>query len=290
MTRAIRKAVLPVAGRGTRFLPATKALPKEMLPIIDRPLVQYAVEEAAAAGITDFIFVTGRGKVAIENHFDSAHELAAELHQAGKTEFLELINETVMEPGRVAYLRQQEALGLGHAIWCARNLVGDEPFAVLLPDVLIDAPVPCLQQLVEQQAEFGGHLLAVEAVAEARIPLYGIIDPSGEGRTRVVKGLVEKPPIEQAPSNLAITGRYLFDPAIFTALERQGVGRSGEVELTGAIAAGLGKLPIHALLFDGQSFDCGSKSGFVKATLHFALKRQDISLPNKAEIARLLAE
>ena len=288
--KKVRKAVIPVAGRGTRFLPATKALPKEMLPIIDRPLVQYAVEEAQAAGITDFIFVTGRGKLPIENHFDKAYELAAELERSGKAEFLDVISKTVMQPGRVAYIRQQEALGLGHAIWCARNLVGDEPFAVLLPDVLVDGAKPCLAQLMDVYSQHGGHVLAVEEVANEKVSAYGVIDPVGEGAVREVCGLVEKPLPETAPSNLVITGRYILSPSVFTALEAQTPGASGEIQLTEAIAKGLGQMAMHAVIFEGRSFDCGSKSGFVEATLYHALKRDDIHFPYKKEIAAIFEQ
>ncbi len=278
MPPSVRKAILPVGGLGTRFLPATKAMPKEMLPVVDKPLVQYAAEEAWAAGIEELIFVTGRGKTAIEDHFDHSWELQDTLAARGKDEALEVIRTMLSKPGRVAYTRQQEPLGLGHAVWCARHLVGDEPFAVLLADDLVLADRPCLAQMVEAYQETGGNLVAVEDVPREQTDRYGILDVAKDGGRLVeAKGLVEKPAPEDAPSTLSIIGRYILQPAVFAELERQEPGAGGEIQLTDAMARTIGTIPFHGLRFEGRRFDCGSKAGFLEANIAFALERPDLA-------------
>lgn len=278
MTNKVRKAVFPVGGHGTRFLPATKAVPKEMLPVVDKPLIQYAVEEAHAAGIEEFIFVTGRGKSAIEDHFDQALELAQALEAGGKTELLEALNAPVFKPGEISYTRQQQPLGLGHAVWCARHLVGDEPFAVILPDDLVQSETPCMKQLVEAYAETGGNLVAVMDVPKEHTGRYGILDvTSDDGRLAKAKGLVEKPKPEAAPSTLSIIGRYILQPQVFRELDKQKTGAGGEIQITDAMAATIGELPFHGLRFEGTRYDCGSKAGFLEATVAFALARDDLA-------------
>ena len=263
----MRKAILPVGGLGTRFLPATKAMPKEMLPVVDKPLVQYAAEEAWAAGIEELIFVTGRGKTAIEDHFDHSWELQDTLAARGKDEALEVIRAMLSKPGRVAYTRQQEPLGLGHAVWCARHLVGDEPFAVLLADDLVLADRPCLAQMVEAYQETGGNLVAVEDVPREQTDRYGILDVAKEdGRLAEAKGLIEKPAPEDAPSTLSIIGRSILQPAVFAELERQEPGAGGEIQLTDAMARTIGTIPFHGLRFEGTRFDCGSKAASWRPT------------------------
>ena len=281
----MRKAILPVGGLGTRFLPATKAMPKEMLPVVDKPLVQYAAEEAWAAGIEELIFVTGRGKTAIEDHFDHSWELQDTLAARGKDEALEVIRAMLSKPGRVAYTRQQEPLGLGHAVWCARHLVGEEPFAVLLADDLVLADRPCLAQMVEAYQETGGNLVAVEDVPREQTDRYGILDVAkDDGRLVEAKGLVEKPAPEDAPSTLSIIGRYILQPAVFAELGRQEPGAGGEIQLTDAMARTIGTIPFHGLRFEGRRFDCGSKAGFLEANIAFALERPDLA----AETADIL--
>jgi UTP--glucose-1-phosphate uridylyltransferase len=280
MAQSVRKAVFPVGGLGTRFLPATKAMPKEMLPVVDKPLIQYAVEEARAAGIEQLIFITGRGKSAIEDHFDHSIELESLLAARGKQRELEEIDRFLLPPGRVAYLRQQEPLGLGHAVWCARSLIGDEPFAVLLADDLILADKPCLKQMIEAHAEVGGNLVATMEVPRAHVSRYGILDAArdnGIGRSRLMaaKGLVEKPKPEDAPSRLAVIGRYILDPRVLERLGRQGAGAGGEIQLTDAIANCLDEVPLRGFRFAGRRFDCGDKLGFFEANLAFALARPD---------------
>ena len=278
MESKLRKAVFPVGGHGTRFLPATKSVPKEMLPVVDRPLIQYAVEEARAAGIEEFIFVTGRGKSAIEDHFDSAPELAEALEAGGKTALLEELRAPEMKPGQVSFTRQQAPLGLGHAVWCARHLVGDEPFAVLLPDDLVQARTPCLKQLVEAFGEVGGNLVAVMDVPEDQTNRYGILDvTSDDGRLAKARGLVEKPKPEDAPSTLSIIGRYILQPQVFRELDKQKTGAGGEIQLTDAMAGTIGELPFHGLRFEGTRYDCGNKAGFLEATVAFALARDDLA-------------
>ena len=276
--RPLRKAVFPVGGLGTRFLPATKAMPKEMLPVVDKPLIQYAVEEAKAAGVEEFIFVTGRGKQAIEDHFDFGWELHETLSRRGKTEELALIDSLRLSPGQISYTRQQEPLGLGHAVWAARHLVGDEPFAVLLADDLVLAETPCLAQMVEAWSQTGGNLVAVMDVPREQTRRYGILDvTTDDGRLAAAKGLVEKPAPEAAPSTLSIIGRYILDPAVFAELDRQDKGAGGEIQLTDAMARTIGRLPFHGLRFEGTRFDCGDKAGYLEANVAFALARDDLA-------------
>ncbi len=277
MADRIRKAVFPVGGMGTRFLPVTKSMPKEMLPVVDKPLIQYAVEEARAAGIEEFIFVTGRGKTAIEDHFDHSVELYNILVERGDREKAALIRSAMFEPGQVAYTRQQEPLGLGHAVWCARNLVGNEPFAVLLADDLIMADTPCLKQMVDVFDSNGGNVIAVMDVPAEHTDRYGILEiGSEEGRLVDVKGLVEKPAPENAPSTLSVIGRYILQPDVFEHLQLGETGAGGEIQLTDAMAKMIGGGPFHGLRFEGRRFDCGDKAGFFEANLAFALARDDL--------------
>ncbi len=278
MTFKVTKAVFPVAGFGTRFLPATKSVPKEILPLVDRPLIQYAIDEARAAGITEFIFVTSRGKSALEDYFDSAPELEQNLLDGGKHHLLELLKQTDMESGAVAYVRQQERRGLGHAVWCARRLIGDEPFAVMLPDDVIDAETPCLQQMMEAYAEIGGNMVATMEVAPETVSSYGILDvESTIGSTMAVRGMVEKPKPADAPSNMAVIGRYILDPQILRNLDDVKAGAGGEIQLTDAIAAEIDtRRNVTAFRFKGRRFDCGSKSGYLQATVAFAMGRPDL--------------
>ncbi len=267
-----------MGGLGTRFLPATKAMPKEMLPVVDKPLIQYAVEEASAAGIEDFIFVTGRAKQAIEDHFDISAELEASLEARGDADRLAAVRSMWPGPGRIAYTRQGEPRGLGHAVWCARELVGDEPFAVLLADDLVLAEKPCLQQLVEVHAETGGNVVAVMDVPRDQTGRYGILDVEGDdGRLASVRGLVEKPTPEAAPSTLSIIGRYILQPEIFDLLGRSETGAGGEIQLTDSMARMIGDKPFHGLRFEGRRFDCGDKLGFFEANIAFALHRNDLA-------------
>jgi UTP--glucose-1-phosphate uridylyltransferase len=273
----IRKAVFPVAGLGTRMLPATKALPKEMLPVVDRPLIQYAFEEARAAGIEQFIFVTGRGKSILEDHFDRACELEDVLAGKRKMAELEAVSGWLPAPGELSYTRQPEALGLGHAVWCARHLVGEEPFAVLLVDDLILGEEPCLQQMVEAFAETSGNLVAVEEVPRDQTNRYGVLDPVGDdGRLVEIRGLVEKPDPAVAPSRLAVIGRYILLPQVFEHLSMQQRGAGGEIQLTDAMAKMIGRAPFHGLRFAGRRFDCGSKLGYLEAMVACALERADL--------------
>ncbi len=273
----VRKAVFPVGGLGTRFLPATKALPKEMLPIVDKPLIQYAVEEAQAAGVEEFIFVTGRGKSAIEDHFDFSFELQETLSSRGKTEELDSISHWLPPAGQVAYTRQQEPLGLGHAVWCARHLVGDEPFAIFLADDLILSKTPALKQMVEVFAETGGNVVAVMDVPREHTQRYGILDVAADdGRLAEIKGLVEKPHPDAAPSTLSVIGRYILLPEVFEYLSAMERGAGGEIQLTDAMAKLIGKSPFHGLRFEGRRFDCGDKLGFLQATVAFGLERDDL--------------
>ncbi len=279
MAMKVRTAVFPVAGMGTRFLPATKSVPKEMLPLIDRPLIQYGIDEALAAGITDFVFVTAKGKSALEDYFDSAPELERALEKSGKTELLETVRKTTMGSGALAYVRQQEALGLGHAVWCARRLVGDEPFAVILPDDIITGDTPCLAQMVEAyQAEGGGSMVATVDVPREQTASYGVIDVEEErGRLVKARGLVEKPKPEAAPSTLAVIGRYILSPAVMQALGDTKKGAGGEIQLTDAIAAQIGgPEPVYGFRFEGTRYDCGSQRGYLQATVALALARQDV--------------
>lgn len=281
MSHPIRKAVFPVAGLGTRFLPATKAMPKEMLPLVDRPLIQYAVDEARAAGIEEFIFVTARGKYALEDYFDRAPQLEQQLAEKGKTALLAEVESSTMASGSIAHVRQHEALGLGHAVWCARNLIGDEPFAVLLPDDVIAAEIPCLQQMTEAYSQAGGAgcMVATMDVPRDKTSSYGVLDPAGPGDRLVpARGLVEKPAPEDAPSTLAVIGRYILNPGVLDYLDLKRTGAGGEIQLTDAIAAqaDAGR-PVHGFRFEGQRFDCGSKAGYLQATVAFALARPDLS-------------
>ena len=287
MTRRVRKAVFPVGGLGTRSLPATKAMPKEMLTVVDKPVIQYAVEEARAAGIEEFIFVTGRGKSAIEDHFDISYELNETLARQGRTAELEKLRAWLPGPGEVAYTRQQEPLGLGHAVWCARNLVGDEPFAVMLCDDLVLSETPCLKQLVDAHHETGGNIVAVMEVPRESTGRYGILDVANDdGRLVEIAGLVEKPNPADAPSTLSIIGRYILLPQAFDHLSRHERGAGGEIQLTDAVAAMIGEAPVHGLRFEGERFDCGNRVAFLRANIAYALARDDLA----DEVAALLAE
>jgi UTP--glucose-1-phosphate uridylyltransferase len=275
--KPVRKAILPVGGMGTRLLPATKAVPKEMLTIVDKPLIQYAVEEASAAGIENLIFVIGPDKEAIAQHFDERQELQDALEQRGKEEALEAVQESSLETGRHAYVRQSVPRGVGHAIWCAASLLNSEPVAVLLPDDLMLCETPCIKQLIDVYQQVGGNVVAVETVSREETSRYGIVDVAGEsGAVAPVQAIVEKPDPDRAPSTLAVIGRYILQPEVFEALEDQKPGAGGEIQLTDAIAATLGKVPLHAVRFEGQRFDCGNKLGFVEANVAFALARQSL--------------
>jgi UTP--glucose-1-phosphate uridylyltransferase len=277
MVKAVTKAVLPVAGLGTRFLPATKVLPKEMLPVVDKPLIQYAVEEALAAGIEDIIMVTAPGKSALEDHFSRAYELESFLEARGKKQALASIRENFPRPEHISFTRQDDPKGLGHAVWCARKLVGDQPFAVLLPDDLMQATPGCLSQMVAAYEKTGGHVVATEEVPEAHTSRYGILDVAeDDGRLARARGLVEKPDPADAPSRLAIIGRYILQPDIFDHLDKKVAGAGGEIQLTDAIAATLDHVPFHGLRIDGRRFDCGTKLGFVEANIAFAAERDDL--------------
>ena len=271
----IKKAIFPVGGLGTRFLPATKALPKEMLPVVDKPLIQYAVEEAAAAGVEDFIFVTGRNKSAIEDHFDHSHELESTLEVKGKNDALAVVNDMIREAGSVSYVRQQEPAGLGHAVWCARKLVHDQPVAVLLADDLILGK-SCLAEMVEHYQ--GGNMVAVMDIPANETKSYGIVTPGhDDGRIVEVKGLVEKPDPEQAPSNIAVVGRYIIDPAVFVTLDAKERGAGNEIQLTDALAKQIGHGKFAGLRFSGERFDCGSRLGFLQANLAFAMENDALA-------------
>ncbi|MBW0159272.1 UTP--glucose-1-phosphate uridylyltransferase GalU [Sedimentimonas flavescens] len=278
MKRKVTKAIFPVAGLGTRFLPATKSIPKEILTLVDRPLIQYAIDEARAAGITEFIFVTSRGKSALEDYFDDAPELENQLRKSGKTQLLDILESTNMDSGAIAYVRQNRALGLGHAVWCARRLVGDEPFAVILTDDVIAADKPCLQQMMEAYEETGGNIVAAMEVPHERTSSYGVLDIAEEnGAVVKAKGMVEKPKPEVAPSNLAVIGRYILTPEIMNNLNAKKQGAGGEIQLTDAIAEEISKgNPVYGYRFRGQRYDCGSKAGFLQATVAFGLAREDL--------------
>ena len=287
LKRPVRKAVFPVAGLGTRFLPATKAIPKELLPIVDRPLIQYAVDEAREAGIEELIFVTGRGKTAIVEHFDTAYELEATMGGRGKA--LDVLEPTRIKPGNLVTVRQQEPLGLGHAIWCARAIVGEEPFAIFLPDELMIGSPGCMKQMVDAYDEVGGNMISVLEVQREEVSSYGVIAPgAASGALTEVTGLVEKPKVEEAPSNLIISGRYILQPQVMRTLETQEAGAGGEIQLTDAMARMIGQQPFHAVTFAGRRFDCGSKVGFVEATLALALEREDIGPEVRAMAMRML--
>jgi UTP--glucose-1-phosphate uridylyltransferase len=286
--KPVRKAVFPVAGMGTRFLPATKAVPKEMLPVVDKPVIQYAVEEAKAAGIEQFIFVTGRGKHIIEDHFDHAYELEALLSSREKAAELNSLLEALPPTGSVSFTRQQKPLGLGHAVWCARHFVGDEPFAVLLPDeLLVDNP-GCLARMTDAYKKTGGCVIAVREVPLEETKRYGVIDPISEANGLIgVKGVVEKPKPEAAPSRLAIIGRYILQPQIFAELEKHERGAGDEIQLTDAMARLIGRTPFHGFRFNGQRYDCGDKVGFLQANIALGLSRPDTAGPLK-EILKTL--
>jgi UTP--glucose-1-phosphate uridylyltransferase len=278
MHKPVRKAVFPVAGLGTRFLPATKAMPKEMLPIVDKPLIHYAVEEAKAAGIEQFFFVTSRGKSAIDDHFDRAFELEATLRERGKEDLLEELEARLPEPGQIAYTRQQTPLGLGHAVWCARALVGDEPFAVLLADDLMVCEKPCLTQMVEAYEEIGGNVVAIIEVPRAQTSRYGVLDViDDEGKLVRARGVVEKPDPAEAPSTLTIIGRYIVQPEIFGHLSNAEPGSGGEIQLTDALAKLIGEgQAFHGLRFEGKRYDCGDKLGFLEATVALGLQHPEL--------------
>ncbi len=276
--KALRKAVLPVAGLGTRFLPATKAMAKEMLPVVDKPLIQYAVDEARAAGIEQFCMITGRGKTALVEHFDVAYELEATLRQRNKLAEIEMLRQAQLPPGSIVTVRQQEPLGLGHAIWCARAFIGDDPFAILLPDDLILSDVPCTQQLADAYKETGGNVVAVVEVPWDQTHKYGILQTGADdGRLVEVTGLVEKPKPEDAPSNLSIIGRYVLLPEVIQHLARMERGAGNEVQLTDGMARMIGNTPFHGLRYEGRRFDCGDKIGFLEAQVAFALARPDMA-------------
>ncbi len=288
--KPVRKAIFPVAGFGTRFLPATKAVPKEMLPVVDRPLIQYAVDEARAAGVEQMIFVTGRNKYAIEDYFDSAYEIESELAAKDKHIFLDILAQTRLAPGKAAFVRQQQMLGLGHAVACARDLVGDEPFAVLLPDELLWNPAsPCLRQMMGTYEARGGNVVAVLEVSEDQTHKYGIVDPgTAEGAVTEIRKMVEKPAAGTAPSRLAIVGRYILQPEIFDLLDKGERGAGGEIQLTDAMAKLIGTQPFHALTFDGDRHDCGDNAGFIQANIALALERPEIADSVRAFIKGIL--
>jgi UTP--glucose-1-phosphate uridylyltransferase len=285
MPTRVRKAVFPVAGLGTRLLPATKSIPKEMVTIVDRPLIQYAVDEAREAGIEQLIFVTGRGKSSLVDYFDQAYELEATLREKHKS--LEVLEPSNASFGEVVTVRQQQPLGLGHAVWCARHIVGDEPFAVLLPDELMSGEPGCLAQMIEAYGQVGGNLVAAIEVPPEETHRYGVIDPgASDGRLTEIRGMVEKPAAGTAPSNLMLPGRYILQPDVMRALDAQEAGAGGEIQLTDAMAKLIGKQPFHAYRFDGERHDCGSAAGFVIANLAMALEREDIAPKVRDYIAR----
>ena len=288
MKRKVTKAIFPVAGQGTRFLPATKSVPKEIMTLVDRPLIQYAIDEAREAGIKEFIFVTSRGKGALEDYFDHAPELENSLRKKGKTDLLATLKSTNMDSGAIAYIRQHRALGLGHAVWCARRLIANEPFAVILPDDVITGDKPCLQQMVEAYEETGGSMVAAMEVPESKASSYGILDVKEDmGQIVSTKGMVEKPAAEDAPSNLAVIGRYILPPTVLQTLNKMKAGAGGEIQLTDAIDEELKQgRDVYGMRFRGQRFDCGSKAGFLQATVAFGLARDDL----RDEFSRYLGD
>jgi UTP--glucose-1-phosphate uridylyltransferase len=289
LRKPIRKAVFPVAGLGTRFLPATKAVPKEMLPVVDRPVIQHVVDEARAAGIEHLVFVTGRNKAVIEDHFDSAYELERTLAERGKTKDLEQLQRELPAAGATSFTRQQAPLGLGHAVWCAREIVGDEPFALLLPDMLHHGDPPCLAEMMAAYAEHGGNHVAVAAVPEDQTHLYGIVGvEDSTAKVSRITSMVEKPPPGTAPSNLHISGRYILQPEIFGLLEKQERGAGGEIQLTDSMLKLAEQQPFYAVRFDGKIYDCGSKIGFLAANVAYALKRDDLGPALRQELKQLL--
>lgn len=285
--KKLTKAVLPVAGFGTRVLPATKTIPKEMLPVVDRPALQYVVDEAREAGIEHFVFVTGRNKGAIEDYFDRAYELEYSLREKGKTAIYDALDADTPEAGTMSFVRQQAAKGLGHAIWCARDVIGDDPFAILLPDVLVKAKKSCLAQMVEAYNKVGGNIIAVDAVPEDRVSNYGVIAPkSRDGRLIEMSGMVEKPPVNEAPSNLKITGRYILQPEVMDILKTQAAGAGGEIQLTDAMATLMKRQSFHAFEYEGQDYDCGSKIGYFEAVLAYAKDHPEIGAEADAMIKK----
>jgi UTP--glucose-1-phosphate uridylyltransferase len=286
MPQRVRKAVFPVAGLGTRLLPATKSIPKEMITVVDRPLIQYAIDEAREAGIEQMIFVTGRGKAALDDYFDIGFELETTMRERGKS--LDALKPSRSGFGEIVSVRQQQPLGLGHAVWCARDIVGDEPFAVLLPDELMYDKPNCLAQMVEAYGQVGGNIVAALEVPDSETHKYGVIDPGPtEGRLTEIRGLVEKPKPGTAPSNLMLPGRYILDPQVMRELDAQETGAGGEIQLTDAIAKLVGKQPLYAYRFEGERYDCGSAAGFVIANLAMALERDDVASSVREFIATL---
>jgi len=289
MKQPIRKAVFPVAGLGTRFLPATKAMPKEMLTLVDRPLIQHAVDEARAAGITQFIFVTSRGKGALEDHFDSNNDLKRILEARGKTKALQLLEATEIDSGELLFTRQREPLGLGHAVWCARHLVGNEPFAILLADDVVLAKKPCLAQMLEAYEKTGGNMVAVVDVPREQTNRYGILDiESDDGKLAKIRGLIEKPEPAKAPSTLSIIGRYILQPEIFAELGAKHKGTGGEIQLTDSMANLIGRQPFHGLRYEGTRYDCGDKAGFIEANAAFALAHPEIGPQVRETLRRMV--
>ena len=290
MKRPIKKAVFPVAGLGTRFLPATKAMPKEMLTVVDRPLIQIVVDEARQAGIEHFIFVTGRNKGVIEDHFDKQFELEQTLRNRNKLTELKLLEADLPGAGQTSFTRQQQPLGLGHAVWCAREWLGNEPFALLLPDVLVHAERGCLRQMIDVYDELGGNIVAVEQVPREHIQRYGIVGVGADrGRSFEITDMVEKPTPETAPSDLSILGRYILQPEIFELLASQDPGSGGEIQLTDAMIRLMTDQPFHGVRFEGQSYDCGDKVGFLSANVAYALSRQDIGPAFREALGSILA-
>lgn len=287
--KPVRKAIFPVGGLGTRFLPATKALPKEMLPVVDKPLIEYAVDEARAAGIEEFIFVTGRGKTAIEDHFDNHYELEQTLRERGKRLELNQVNSAKLQPGQVAYIRQMSPLGLGHAVWCARNLINDEPFAVLLADDLIQSDKPTLVDMVEAYEQHGGNVVSLMEVPDHHTSRYGIVEPGiVDDRLVEIRGLIEKPDPVDAPSNLAIVGRYILQPSVMDYLGRSESGAGNEIQLTDSMMKMVGEGPFNGLRLEGTRFDCGSKVGFLAAGVAYALARDDIGAELRSALEIML--
>jgi UTP--glucose-1-phosphate uridylyltransferase len=290
MHKPVRKAVFPVAGLGTRFLPATKAMPKEMLTLVDRPLIQHAVDEARAAGIEQFIFVTSRGKGALEDHFDRNDDLKRTLEARNKKREIELLKSTDIDSGQLFFTRQREPLGLGHAVWCARHMVGNEPFAILLADDVVLSKKACLKQMIEAYSEVGGNIVAVVDVPREQTNRYGILDvETDDGRLAKIRGLVEKPAPEKAPSTLSIIGRYILQPEVFDELEAGGKGAGGEIQLTDSMARLIGRQPFHGLRYEGKRFDCGDKVGFIAANAAFALAHPEMG-PQVRNVLRKIVE
>lgn len=287
--KKVRKAIIPAAGLGTRFLPATKAQPKEMLPIVDKPTIQYIVEEAVASGIEDILIITGRGKRAIEDHFDHTLEVELLLEQKGNMDLLNVVHN-ISNMVDIHYVRQKQPRGLGHAVYCARKFIGDEPFAVLLGDDVIVSDTPCLKQLMDVYADVGGSILGVQRVAKSDVNRYGIVEPDGcsDGRTVRVKSLVEKPGVEEAPSDIAVLGRYIIEPEVFSILEKTEPGAGGEIQLTDALRVLAATQPVFAHVFNGKRYDVGDKLGFLQATVEFALSRSDLGPPFAAYLEKLV--